>query len=158
MKKVKKMALGGPSNSRFGSTKTAPPPARAKAVPAPTKIAMPQRPMQPPASVTPAANPPGMGGLGGLGKKGPVPGLPPNMLRGPITLPPGVSGDTFTPSTNRPPTNLGGMLQGLQKLGSAPPMKKGGAVKAYAKGGKVSSASNRGDGIALRGKTKGRSI
>jgi len=36
------------------------------------------------------------------------------------------------------------------------PMKKGGAVKKMASGGKVSSASNRGDGIAQRGKTKGR--
>ena len=41
-------------------------------------------------------------------------------------------------------------------------MKKGGKVKAYAKGGsvsskpKISSASSRGDGIAQRGKTKGR--
>ena len=36
------------------------------------------------------------------------------------------------------------------------PMKKGGAVKKMASGGKVSSASKRGDGIAQRGKTKGR--
>jgi hypothetical protein len=35
-------------------------------------------------------------------------------------------------------------------------MKKGGAVKNMASGGKTSSASNRGDGIAQRGKTKGR--
>jgi len=34
--------------------------------------------------------------------------------------------------------------------------KKGGATKKMASGGKVSSASNRGDGIAQRGKTKGR--
>lgn len=36
------------------------------------------------------------------------------------------------------------------------PMKKGGVVKKMAPGGKVSSASSRGDGIAQRGKTKGR--
>jgi hypothetical protein len=36
------------------------------------------------------------------------------------------------------------------------PMKKGGAVKKMASGGKTSSASSRGDGIAQRGKTKGR--
>jgi hypothetical protein len=36
------------------------------------------------------------------------------------------------------------------------PMKKGGVVKKMASGGKVSSASSRGDGIAQRGKTKGR--
>jgi len=35
-------------------------------------------------------------------------------------------------------------------------MKKGGATKKMASGGKVSSASSRGDGIAQRGKTKGR--
>ena len=33
---------------------------------------------------------------------------------------------------------------------------KGGRIKKYAKGGTVSSASSRGDGIAQRGKTKGR--
>lgn len=36
--------------------------------------------------------------------------------------------------------------------------KKGGIVKKMAKGGKVSSASRRGDGIAQRGKTKGRMV
>jgi hypothetical protein len=35
-------------------------------------------------------------------------------------------------------------------------MKKGGQVKKYAKGGSVSSASSRGDGIAMRGKTRGK--
>jgi hypothetical protein len=45
------------------------------------------------------------------------------------------------------------------RLGNEPPklgMKKGGAVKKMASGGKTSSASSRGDGIAQRGKTKGR--
>jgi hypothetical protein len=37
-------------------------------------------------------------------------------------------------------------------------MKKGGSVKKMASGGKVSSASKRGDGCAVRGKTKGRMI
>lgn len=44
----------------------------------------------------------------------------------------------------------------------APPkqlgMKKGGAVKKMASGGKVSSASRRGDGIATKGKTRGRIV
>jgi hypothetical protein len=35
-------------------------------------------------------------------------------------------------------------------------MKKGGAVKKMASGGSVSSASSRGDGIAQRGKTRGK--
>ena len=41
------------------------------------------------------------------------------------------------------------------------PMKKGGKVKvksSYSSGGKVSSASKRGDGCAQRGKTKGRMV
>jgi hypothetical protein len=37
-------------------------------------------------------------------------------------------------------------------------MKKGGAVKKMASGGKVSSASKRADGCAIRGKTKGRMV
>jgi hypothetical protein len=37
-------------------------------------------------------------------------------------------------------------------------MKRGGKVKKMAKGGSVSSASKRADGIAQRGKTKGRFV
>jgi hypothetical protein len=37
-------------------------------------------------------------------------------------------------------------------------MKKGGSVKKMASGGKVSSASKRADGCAVRGKTKGRMV
>jgi len=37
-------------------------------------------------------------------------------------------------------------------------MKKGGKVKKMKKGGTVSSASKRADGIAIRGKTKGRMV
>jgi hypothetical protein len=50
-------------------------------------------------------------------------------------------------------------LKGLGGVGAGM-MKKGGAVKSksYAKGGTVSSASKRGDGIAQRGKTKGRMV
>jgi hypothetical protein len=43
-----------------------------------------------------------------------------------------------------------------QRLKEALGMKKGGAVKKMASGGAVSSASKRADGIAQRGKTKGR--
>jgi len=42
-------------------------------------------------------------------------------------------------------------------MGAARPgMKKGGSTKKMAKGGKASSASKRGDGCAMRGKTKGK--
>jgi hypothetical protein len=37
-------------------------------------------------------------------------------------------------------------------------MKSGGSVKSYKSGGKVSSASKRADGIAVKGKTKGRMV
>jgi len=49
--------------------------------------------------------------------------------------------------------------QAPRKIGNEPlkiGMKKGGAVKKMASGGKTSSASSRGDGIAQRGKTRGR--
>jgi hypothetical protein len=42
--------------------------------------------------------------------------------------------------------------------GAGRPMKKGGKVKSYAKGGTVSSASKRADGIATKGKTRGTMI
>jgi hypothetical protein len=37
-------------------------------------------------------------------------------------------------------------------------LKKGGAVKSYKQGGMVSSASKRADGIAIRGKTRGKMV
>ena len=43
-----------------------------------------------------------------------------------------------------------------KETGKYEPMKKGGAVKKYAKGGSVSSASSRADGCAQRGKTRGK--
>jgi hypothetical protein len=43
-----------------------------------------------------------------------------------------------------------------QRIKESLGMKKGGTVKKMASGGSVSSASKRGDGIAQRGKTKGR--
>ena len=52
----------------------------------------------------------------------------------------------------------GGFGPQPNNLSSGMTMKKGGKVKGYAKGGSVSSASRRGDGIAQRGKTKGRMV
>jgi hypothetical protein len=51
----------------------------------------------------------------------------------------------------------GGRLDQSMSAGMAG-MKKGGAVKKKAKGGTVSSASKRGDGCAIKGKTKGRFV
>jgi hypothetical protein len=67
---------------------------------------------------------------------------------------------------NREYDRLNQQVRGLSDK-TARPYSKGGKVKTYAKGGKVSSApkaskvsgaSNRGDGIAQRGKTKGRFV
>ena len=54
---------------------------------------------------------------------------------------------------------LANATRGLPKMGGMG-MKKGGEVKAkkMASGGKVSSASSRGDGCAIKGKTKGRMV
>jgi hypothetical protein len=46
----------------------------------------------------------------------------------------------------------------MSQQGQFGTMKKGGAVKKYKEGGTVSSASRRGDGIALRGKTRGKMV
>jgi hypothetical protein len=43
-------------------------------------------------------------------------------------------------------------------MGRMPPFKSGGAVKGYAKVGAVSSASRRADGVAQRGKTRGKFV
>jgi hypothetical protein len=52
---------------------------------------------------------------------------------------------------------LGASLAGMGAL-RASGMKKGGTVKKMAKGGSTSSASKRGDGCAIKGKTKGRFV
>lgn len=57
----------------------------------------------------------------------------------------------------QPTINVGGPSSQAAPQASGPQYRKGGAVKAYAKGGVV-SASRRGDGIAQRGKTKGRMV
>ena len=54
---------------------------------------------------------------------------------------------------------LGNMAyQAPMNAGMSAGMKRGGKVKKMASGGKTSSASKRADGIAQRGKTKGRMI
>ena len=55
------------------------------------------------------------------------------------------------------PRGLGSSIGTLGALRAAG-MKKGGTVKKMAKGGSTSSASKRGDGCAVKGKTKGRFV
>ncbi len=59
----------------------------------------------------------------------------------------------MSPETKALPDEVVKPPKGIGK--SEPDMKKGGAVK-YKKGGSVSSASKRADGIATKGKTKGK--
>lgn len=74
-----------------------------------------------------------------------------------VTLPPG------TPMPSAAPTAGGPMPGQVPSMGLAAPaaprkMKKGGCVKKMAKGGSVSSASKRADGIAVKGKTRGKIV
>jgi hypothetical protein len=59
------------------------------------------------------------------------------------------------PSKNEK-SKLNDILNAAAAEAAENPMKKGGSVKKMASGGKVVSASKRADGIAKRGKTKGR--
>lgn len=65
-------------------------------------------------------------------KQAPRPAVPPMAVRPPMAAP---AVSPMTPTAPRP-------------------MKKGGATKKYSAGGSVSSASKRGDGCAIRGKTR----
>jgi hypothetical protein len=50
------------------------------------------------------------------------------------------------------------MEESLGQMGDVIGAKKGGMIKKMAKGGMVSSASKRADGICKKGKTKGRMV
>jgi hypothetical protein len=67
----------------------------------------------------------------------------------------GISGDMGSASGE-----VGADMSQINKGGYDPEegMKRGGKVKKMAGGGKISSASSRGDGCAQRGKTKGRFV
>ena len=68
---------------------------------------------------------------------------------------------------NEPDQNIRNKTEGVMRTQNIPSyitsipdseMKRGGAVKKMASGGKVSSASSRADGCAVKGKTKGRIV
>jgi hypothetical protein len=86
-------------------------------------------------------NPPSGGATGSTGFKGAFGGIDSNMLA-PSGVAPG------NPTGFKPPSGPRPVMQG---------MKKGGSVKA-SKAPKASSASKRGDGVAIKGKTKGRFV
>jgi hypothetical protein len=60
----------------------------------------------------------------------------------------------MSPETKALPDEVVKPPKGIGK--SEPDMKKGGSVKKMAKGGSVGSASKRADGIAVKGKTRGK--
>jgi len=110
----------------------------------------------PPMQRLPVGNPiNGMGGNGMMGGGIKLNSYAPPPPMGPVGMgqkPPLPMGMEQKPP---PPMGMGmpgvGMAKGFG-------MKKGGAVKAKSKGAKMSSASKRGDGIAQRGKTRGRMV
>jgi len=67
---------------------------------------------------------------------------------------PGMPPPGMMPAGGPPPSGPAGMPP--PGMPPSPGMKKGGKTKKFAKGGSVSSASARADGIAMSGKTKGR--
>jgi hypothetical protein len=97
-------------------------------------------------NVSPEDYIPGVGMVKGMIRKGLTGLMKPRMK----TYSP-AEFEAMTPKLGRESLKLG--RENL-KLG----MKKGGAVKKMASGGKVSSASSRADGCAVRGKTKGRMV
>ena len=102
--------------------------------------AMPARPMPPAGPM-----PPGGGPMGGSASMGPRPGLP---------VMPGAPASGMLP---QPAGNTGRVMPGapIPRAGGMA-MKKGGKVpEKYAKGGSV---GGRGDGIAQRGKTRGKMV
>jgi hypothetical protein len=164
MKKIKKFDDGGSTGGRFvdmGESRVFVPDAPAAATMGPIPSGMGSdigRPDVGPRQLGPMSG--GVGaGIGGLNE------LNTNSSP-PATIMPFVAGNNGPEPIRRPigqimpprvPRGIGssiGALGGLRASG----MKKGGTVKKMAKGGSTSSASKRGDGCAIKGKTKGRFV
>ncbi len=118
----------------------------------PMPIGYPEQPVEPPFVTPPTPISPPPRGIGGSGKQG-------GTARGGLDLV-GQGAKTVSGALDDIQARIGGG-GGLGSMVPSPGMtgmKKGGAVKGYAKGGMVGAASRRADGIAQRGKTKGRMI
>jgi hypothetical protein len=98
-------------------------------------------------NVSPEDYIPGVGMVKGILKKGVEKLMKPRMKTYSMS-----EFEAMTPKLSKPPVPRLGREN--LKLG----MKKGGAVKKMASGGKVSSASKRADGCAIKGKTRGRMV
>lgn len=170
--KTKRYQFGGTLRSQISGTRNAPPPTRP--APAPVK---PAPPLVNPASMKPLptevrtasdaytmpldktvyrspAVPSKPTGLGAM------PATPTKTTGRPFNLPAGTVDNPLF-SAKAPTGGLSGALAGIKTLNvpargiSRNDLKMANLMK---KGGKVSSASSRGDGIAQRGKTKGRIV
>lgn len=93
----------------------------------------------------------------GAGGGAPVPPVAPVRPR-----PNPADAGVYTADKGMPPSpdDMGSIeaLKGKMRRPARPGMKKGGCVKKMSSGGKVGSASKRADGIATKGKTKGRIV
>ncbi len=107
----------------------------------------------------PMGPPAPMGGGGAPMPSAPMAPAPAQRGRPPIGRTAGYLGPTFGGADGGPRASLGVGRRGAIGAGASIPFKKGGAVKAKKKAApKTSSASKRGDGIARKGKTKGRFV
>lgn len=104
----------------------------------------------------PMGPPAPMGGGGAPMPSAPMAPAPAQRGRPPIGRTAGYLGPTIGGADGGPRASLGVGRRGAIGAGASIPFKKGGAVKKMAKGG--STASKRGDGIAKKGKTKGRFV
>lgn len=113
-----------------------------------------------PASYGAAAyGPPAGGGMGTPAPASPLPmgSTAAQRPRPPIGRTAGYLGPTMR-GEDGSRVSFGVGRQGSLGVGAALPFKKGGSVKAKKAAPKASSASKRGDGIASKGKTKGRFV
>jgi hypothetical protein len=92
------------------------------------------------------------------GTSGQIAGIRPGASFGMPTSPPRMLSSGPSPTTNIGGSGgTSGQIAGIRP-GASFSMKKGGKVNKMASGGTTKSASKRGDGIAQRGKTKGRMV
>jgi len=149
------------------------PPQKLGTSPVPTNLPKMSGPLGRVASPQPPQQPPRRGGIFGGTQTRPIPSAPApvpaksglgSILAGEgrsiANRNPGINTTTTADMTRKsnakPFSSVAGSLG--MALGKKMGMKKGGAVKKMASGGKVSSASKRGDGCAVKGKTKGRIV
>lgn len=139
MAKTKKMFMGGPAKAATQSANTPP---KYGAVSQQMQFMDRLRGGKPAAPKMPVPIPRGAPNISPVGAQGPVASQQPTAVKTKTASPDGY-GSKFPPGKAPP---------------SPPDLEKMPGPTGMKKGGKVSSASNRGDGCAVRGKTKGRFV